>query len=170
MASPRRTIHGAQRVWNGRRRRLRRPITSRKLLSLLRTLTTMELTIAHQFDDLEQQQEAVTLGMWVFLATEVLFFGGLFLGYAVYRGIYHATFGAASRHLDIFWGTTNTAVLLCSSLSMAMGVHAAQLNNRKKLVTFLIITMLLGTVFLGIKGYEYSHKFEKGLIPGPRSN
>jgi cytochrome c oxidase subunit III len=128
----------------------------------------MELSIAHQFDDLEQQQEAVTLGMWVFLATEVLFFGGMFLGYAVYRGMYHATFAAASRHLDITLGAVNTAVLLCSSLTMAMGVHEAQLNNRRKLVMFLILTMLLGAVFLGIKAYEYHHKFEEGLIPGTR--
>jgi cytochrome c oxidase subunit 3 len=130
----------------------------------------MDLTIAHQFDDLEQQQEAVTLGMWIFLATEVLFFGGMFLGYAVYRGMYHGTFAAASRHLDVVLGTLNTAVLLCSSLTMAMGVHAAQLNDRRKLVFFLLVTMLLGLAFLGVKGYEYHHKFEEGLIPGPRLN
>src|SRR5436190_2018250 len=103
----------------------------------------MELTIAHQFDDIEQQQEAVTLGMWVFLATEVLFFGGMFLAYAIYRGMYHATFAAASRHLDIVLGATNTAVLLCSSLTMAMGVREAQLNNRRKLVVFLFLFPLL---------------------------
>jgi cytochrome c oxidase subunit 3 len=126
----------------------------------------MELAIAHQFDDLDQQQEAVTLGMWVFLATEVLFFGGMFLGYAVYRGMYHAAFAAASRRLDIVFGTLNTAVLLCSSLTMAMGVHEAQLNNRRKLAIFLVLTMILGAAFLGIKFYEYHQKFEEGLVPG----
>src|SRR6185436_18970913 len=112
-------------------RRRRRPITLKRRRSLRRILITMELTVAHQFDDLEQQQEAVTLGMWVFLATEILFFGAMFLGYSIYRSMYHVTFGAASRHLDIMWGTVNTAVLLCSSLSMAMAVHEAQMNNRR---------------------------------------
>ena len=126
----------------------------------------MDLTIAHQFDDLDQQQDAVTLGMWVFLATEILFFGGMFLGYAVYRGMYHAAFAAASERLDIVFGTLNTAILLCSSLTMAMGVHQAQLNNRRMLAIFLILTMILGAVFLGIKFYEYHQKFEERLIPG----
>jgi cytochrome c oxidase subunit 3 len=126
----------------------------------------MELTIAHQFDDLDQQQDAVTLGMWVFLSTEILFFGGIFLGYAVYRSMYHAAFAEASKQLDIVLGTLNTAVLLCSSLTMAMGVHYAQLNNRRLLVIFLILTMILGAVFLGIKFYEYYQKFEENLIPG----
>jgi cytochrome c oxidase subunit 3 len=126
----------------------------------------MELTIAHQFDDLDQQQDAVTLGMWVFLATEILFFGGMFLGYAVYRGMYHAAFAAASRQLNIVLGALNTAILLCSSLTMAMGVRQAQLNNRRMLIIFLILTMILGAGFLGIKFYEYHQKFQEGLIPG----
>src|SRR5437868_10467908 len=99
----------------------------------------MELTVAHQFDDLEQQQEAVTLGMWVFLSTEILFFGAMFLGYSIYRSMYHVTFDAASRHLDVFWGTVNTAILLCSSLSMAMAVREVQMNNRRGLIRFLLI-------------------------------
>jgi cytochrome c oxidase subunit 3 len=126
----------------------------------------MGLTVAHQFDDLEQQQEAVTLGMWVFLATEILFFGAMFLGYAVYRSMFHATFAQASRHLDIVWGAVNTAVLLCSSLTMAMAVHEAQMNERRRLIQFLLATMVLGAAFLGIKFYEYYHKYEEGLIPG----
>jgi len=126
----------------------------------------MERTVAHQFDDIHQQQEAATLGMWVFLATEVLFFGGMFLGYAVYRGMYHAAFDESSRWLDIVLGTTNTAILLCSSLTMAMAVHEAQTNQRRMLVIFLVATMVLGAAFLGIKFYEYHQKFEEGLVPG----
>jgi cytochrome c oxidase subunit 3 len=126
----------------------------------------MELTVAHQFDDYEQQQEASTMGMWLFLATEILFFGGLFLGYTVYRGMYPAAYGEASKHLDIVLGTINTAVLLCSSLTMAMAIHEAQLGNRRMIILFLIITMILGATFLGIKFYEYYQKYVEHLIPG----
>ena len=127
----------------------------------------MELTVAHQFDDYEQQQEAATLGMWLFLATEVLFFGGLFLGYTVYRSIYPAVYGEASRHLDVVLGTINTGVLLCSSLTMAMAVHSAQLGKSRAIVGFLVATIVLGSVFLGIKATEYHHKWVENLIPGP---
>jgi len=126
----------------------------------------MDLTVAHQFDDYEQQQEASTLGMWAFLATEILFFGGLFLGYTVYRAAYPTVYGEASRHLDIVLGGINTAVLLCSSLTMAMSVHEAQLGHRKTVVLFLLATMVLGGVFLGIKFYEYYQKYQENLIPG----
>jgi cytochrome c oxidase subunit 3 len=122
--------------------------------------------LEHQFDDLEQQHEASWLGMWVFLTTEVMFFGGLFLGYAVYRGWYSHAFGMASEHLDIVLGTINTAVLLCSSLTMALAVHATQLGTKRSAVILLLITMVLGSVFLGIKGVEYYHKYEENLIPG----
>ena len=122
--------------------------------------------LAHHFDDLEQQQEAATLGMWVFLLTEILFFGGLFLVYTIYRSWYPEAFASASHHLDIPLGTVNTAVLIGSSLTMAMAVHAAQLNSRKGVMTFIVLTMILGGVFLGIKGVEYSHKFHEHLIPG----
>ena len=126
----------------------------------------MELTVAHQFDDYEQQQEASTMGMWLFLATEILFFGGLFLGYTVYRGMYPAAYGEASRHLDIVLGTINTAVLLCSSLTMAMAIHEAQLGNRRMVILFLMLTMILGAAFLGIKFYEYYQKYVEHLVPG----
>jgi cytochrome c oxidase subunit 3 len=124
--------------------------------------------LAHQFDDLEQQHEADTLGMWVFLATEIMFFGGLFAGYTIYRGMYLPAFEAGSRLLDVRLGTINTAVLIGSSLSMALAVHAAQTDRRKALPVFLILTMFLGTVFLGIKSYEYYHKYEHSLAPGIR--
>jgi len=123
--------------------------------------------LAHHFDDLGQQKEAATLGMWVFLGTEVLFFGGLFLTYLVYRSWYPAAFAAGSHELDVTLGTINTVVLITSSLTMALAVHAAQLGQRKLLMTFLVVTMLLGTVFLGIKSVEYYHKFVEHHVPGP---
>jgi cytochrome c oxidase subunit III len=123
--------------------------------------------LAHHFDNLAQQQEAATLGMWVFLLTEILFFGGLFLVYTIYRTWYPEAFAAASHHLDIPYGTFNTAVLIGSSLTMALAVHAAQLNSRRGIMLFIALTMVLGAVFLGIKGIEYSHKFHEHLVPGP---
>jgi cytochrome c oxidase subunit III len=123
--------------------------------------------LAHQFDSLGQQTEAATLGMWVFLVTEVLFFGGLFVTYAVYLSLYPAAFGAASHELDILLGGINTAVLITSSLTMALAVHAAQLGQRRLLMIFLVVTMVLGTVFLGIKAVEYYHKFAEHHVPGP---
>jgi cytochrome c oxidase subunit 3 len=123
--------------------------------------------LAHHFESLEQQTEAATLGMWVFLVTEVLFFGGLFLVYTVYRSLYPDAFIAASHDLDVTLGTINTGVLITSSLTMALAVHAAQLGRRKTLMLFLVATMILGSVFLGIKSLEYYHKFVEHLIPGP---
>jgi cytochrome c oxidase subunit 3 len=123
--------------------------------------------LAHHFEDLGQQSEAATLGMWVFLVTEVLFFGGLFLAYTIYRGWYQEAFAVSSHELDIVLGTTNTIVLITSSLTMAMAVHSAQLGQRRKLMIFLSLTMLLGLAFLGIKGVEYYHKFVEHHIPGP---
>ena len=122
--------------------------------------------LAHQFDDLEQQHEASLLGMWVFLVTEVMFFGGLFTGYTVYRTSYPEAFVAGSRRLDLVWGFINTMVLIASSLTMAMAVHAAQVGRRRALIGFLLATMVLGSVFLGVKAYEYHHKWEEQLVPG----
>ena len=123
--------------------------------------------LAHQFDSLGQQKEAATLGMWVFLVTEVLFFGGMFATYAIYRAWYPEAFAAASRELDVMLGAVNTAVLITSSLTMALAVHAAQLGQRKLVLWFLAATMVLGAAFLGIKSVEYSHKFAEHHIPGP---
>jgi cytochrome c oxidase subunit III len=123
--------------------------------------------LAHHFDSLAQQTEATTLGMWVFLVTEVLFFGGLFVTYLVYRSSYPEAFAAGSHELDVTLGTINTVVLITSSLTMALAVHAAQLGQRKLLITFLILTMILGGVFLGIKSVEYYHKFVEHHVPGP---
>jgi cytochrome c oxidase subunit 3 len=126
-----------------------------------------ELAVAHQFGDREQQTEAVTLGMWAFLVTEVLFFGGLFTGYAVYRTNFPEAFAEGSHHLDVVLGGINTVVLISSSLTMALAVHAAQSGKRQTLVAFLAATILLGAVFLGIKVVEYGHKFHDHLVPGP---
>ena len=122
--------------------------------------------LAHHFDNLAQQSEAATLGMWVFLVTEVLFFGGLFATYMVYRSQFPEAFAAASHELDVTLGTINTVVLITSSLTMALAVHAAQMGQRKLLMTFLILTMILGGVFLGIKSLEYYHKFTEHHVPG----
>ena len=124
--------------------------------------------VAHQFEDIVQQREADTLGMWLFLASEVLFFGALFTAYATYRFLYPEAFAEGSHHLNVVYGTINTAVLLCSSLSVALAVHAAQNGNRRRLVTLLLLTMLFGVVFLGIKAVEWYVDYEEGLIPGIR--
>lgn len=122
--------------------------------------------VAHQFDSAEQQQEASTLGMWAFIAQEILFFGGLFVTYIVYRYKFAEAFVEGSHHLDITLGTFNTAVLIGSSLTMALAVHAAQTSRRNRLVFFLIATLVLGSVFLGVKAIEYAHKFHEHHVPG----
>jgi cytochrome c oxidase subunit III len=122
--------------------------------------------LAQHFDTIEQQREAGSLGMWIFLVTEVMFFGGLFLGYVTYRITYPEAFADASRHLDTVLGAVNTAVLICSSLTMALAVHSAQVSKRLLLLVCLGATLLLGVVFLGIKFTEYAHKFVEHLVPG----
>ena len=122
--------------------------------------------LAHQFDSLEQQREASMLGMWVFLATEVLFFGVLFATYAIYRAWYPEAFAAASHELIIWAGALNTAVLITSSLTMALAVHAAQTGDRRRLMRFLVGTMILGATFLGIKAFEYYTGYLEGHVPG----
>jgi cytochrome c oxidase subunit 3 len=133
--------------------------------------------LQHHFETLQQQKESSTLGMWVFIAQEVLFFGGLFATYTVYRALYHSAFVASSHHLNVLLGGGNTAVLIGSSLTMALAVHAAALGHRKQIVGWLLMTVLLGSVFLGVKVVEYSEKIEpclgdgshRGcLLPGPR--
>jgi cytochrome c oxidase subunit 3 len=122
--------------------------------------------LQHHFDDAGQQHEAATLGMWVFLATELLFFGGLFAADMIYRVWYPETFGDASRTLDITLGSVNTVVLITSSLTMAFAVRAAANGQRRQLMILLVLTMVLGLVFLGIKGVEYHQKFVEHHIPG----
>ena len=124
--------------------------------------------LQHHFDDMGQQAEASTLGMWVFLVTEIMFFGGLFMAYLLYRWRSPDGFAEASNHLNVTWGAINTVVLIVSSLTMAMGVRAAQTSARARVqVGWLVVTMVFGAAFLGIKAIEYADKFEHHLVPGP---
>jgi cytochrome c oxidase subunit III len=125
--------------------------------------------LQHQFTDLRQQKEAVTLGMWVFIAQEVLFFGGLFAAYAVYRSQYPTAFSAGSHHLSWKLGFANTLVLILSSLTMAMAVHAAAVGKKARIVGFLLATILLGSVFLGVKYFEYGDKIRPCFGDGPHT-
>jgi len=127
------------------------------------------LALREQFDTAEQQKNASTLGMWIFLITEIMFFGGMFLAYTVYRSTYPDVFAIASTSLNVYIGAFNTIVLLCSSFTMVMAVRAAQLGNRRAIVLFLILTLILGFMFLGIKGYEWNEKFVEHHIPGMSS-
>jgi cytochrome c oxidase subunit 3 len=123
--------------------------------------------LAHQFEDLTQQHDAATLGMWIFLVTEVMFFGGLFAGYTMYRAEYPAAFAAGSRLCEVALGASNTLILITSSLTMALAVSGAQRGRRRLTLVFLGLTMTLGALFLGVKFLEYFHKFQEHLIPGP---
>jgi cytochrome c oxidase subunit 3 len=122
--------------------------------------------LAHHFDTLEQQHEAGSLGMWLFLVTEILFFGGLFAGYTVYRGLYPDAFAAASHDTNLVLGSINTAVLIGSSLTMALAVYYAGRGKKRLIVAFLVLTIALGLVFLGIKSFEYYHKWADHHVPG----
>jgi cytochrome c oxidase subunit 3 len=120
-----------------------------------------------QFDTEAQQKDASTLGMWIFLITEVMFFGGMFTAYTVYRRAYSDAFAVASSSLNVTIGAINTAVLLVSSFTMVMAVRAAQLGQRRMIVLFLVLTLIFGGIFLGVKAYEWNEKFEQHHVPGP---
>jgi cytochrome c oxidase subunit III len=120
----------------------------------------------HHFTTMEQQFDTTKIGMWLFLATEVLLFGGLFVGFGMMQARFPEMFKEAHEHLQRPLGALNTVVLLFSSWTMVMGVLSARTNQRKKTVVFLIITILCAFIFLGVKYFEYSHKFEEGLLPG----
>jgi len=123
--------------------------------------------LAMPFEDMPQQYEAAHLGMWTFLATEVLFFGGLFIGYAVYRHFYDADFLEAIKHTALFYGTINSALLLTSGLTMALAVQAAVEDRVKVITPLLAVTLLLGLGFLGCKALEYRKDLHDHLLPGP---
>src|SRR5580698_9906662 len=122
--------------------------------------------LQHHFEDVEQQKDASTIGMWVFLVTEVMFFGGLFLAYFVYRQAYPAAFASASNNTNLLIGAANTTVLICSSLTMAFAVRSAALGKKNLIVLLLILTLLLGGTFLGVKAYEYHDKWVRHEVPG----
>jgi cytochrome c oxidase subunit III len=126
----------------------------------------LAVPIEHQFDDATQQREAATMGMWIVLATEVLFFGGMFFGYTAYRLSYPQAFAEAGRHTLVVFGSVNTAVLLISSTVMAFAVRAARSNRRRLLVLLLSVTASLGVLFLVIKGLEYAREISEHLLPG----
>lgn len=121
--------------------------------------------VAHHFDTAEQQFESSKLGLWLFLATEVLLFGGLFVAYILFRALYPDMFAEAHHHLDKVMGAVNTVVLICSSLSMAMAVHYVQNNNRKVAIRLLAFTVFCGAAFMVVKFFEYKAKFEHHLFP-----
>ena len=126
-----------------------------------------QAVVAEQFDDRTQQHEAASLGMWIFLATEIMFFGGLFTGYTIYRNLYTAAFETGSHLLNAKIGALNTAILIGSSLTMALAVHSAQTGKRAKLIFFIISTMCLGAAFLLIKFFlEWTHDYAEGTVPG----
>ena len=122
--------------------------------------------LQHHFENMEQQREAGTLGMWVFLVTEIMFFGGMFFSYTLYRTKFPEAFASASNHLDLTLGAVNTVVLILSSLTMALAVYSAQTGKRRNLIICLTLTILLGLAFLGIKTVEYRDKYVDNLIPG----
>jgi len=122
--------------------------------------------LRHHFSTAAQQRDAASLGMWLFLATEIMFFGGMFCAYLIYRMNYFNEFVAGSRSLDIWLGTVNTIVLICSSLTVALSVRAAQMGKRKLVVILLILTIIFGLAFLGVKGIEWYDKYKEHHIPG----
>jgi cytochrome c oxidase subunit III len=121
--------------------------------------------LQHHFDDMEQQREATSLGMWTFLMTEIMMFSGLFFCYALFRWKFHDAYMLGSQQLNIQLGTINTFVLLASSMTMAMAVHYAQVKNRQKLVACMIGTLIFGGAFLGVKAVEWSADYHEGLVP-----
>ncbi|NGP77140.1 cytochrome c oxidase subunit 3 family protein [Balneolaceae bacterium YR4-1] len=128
--------------------------------------TTHASHVQHHFVDSDQQFDAAKFGMWIFLVTEILFFGGLFAAYIVYRAWYPELFTLASEELNTLWGGVNTLVLIGSSLTVAMAIKSAQLNQKKNIIINLGITIALAFVFMVIKYFEYTHKFEIGIFPG----
>lgn len=125
-----------------------------------------DVPVAHHFDTAPQQHEAATLGMWTFLVTEVMFFGGLFASFAVYRWMHHGAFAEASHHLYMWLGVTNLTILLLSSLCVAFAVHAAEHDDRKALRRNLLLTIALAGAFLAVKAVEYYLDYHDDLLPG----
>src|SRR5215207_3016633 len=121
--------------------------------------------LQHQFEDMKQQEESNTIGMWMFLAQEIMFFGGLFTAYLIFRSRYPMAFAAGSNHLDAFLGGLNTLVLIVSSLTMALTVYYAQKGQRMMQVVLIILTMIFGATFLGVKAVEYTDKYNHGFVP-----
>ena len=127
-------------------------------------------SLKHHFANPAQQRDTATIGMWVFLITEIMFFGGMFLAYFAYRQWYPAAFASASNKTNLWIGAANTTVLICSSLTMALSVYFASKGKQKLLITFLLLTLMLGGIFLGVKGYEWHDKWVHHEVPGAHFN
>jgi len=125
-----------------------------------------DATLQHHFATKEQQFETSKIGMWLFLATEILMFGGLFAGFTLMQNRFPEAFLLGHEHLDKRLGALNTVVLLISSYTMVMAVHKARTNKKKALITYLSLTITCALIFLGVKYVEYSQKIEHGLLPG----
>ena len=130
-------------------------------------MNTPPTALQEQFSEMPQQKQAATLGMWTFLATEVLFFGAMFLAYLIYRRAYPEAFALAGRETIVLFGTINTAILLTSSLTMAFAVQSAKDNETRALVKYLLVTVLFGIIFLSLKAVEYHKDLDEHLWPGP---
>lgn len=130
-------------------------------------MTAHEPGLKHHFDDSAQQLESSTLGMWVFLLTEIMFFGGMFGAYTVYRNLYPEAFASTSHFMNVTIGAINTGVLICSSFTMVLAVRSSQLGQKKALIIFLVLTLILGCVFLCLKYVEYHEKWVDHHVPGP---
>lgn len=126
----------------------------------------LDAHVAHQFDSAEQQKQASAMGIWIFLLTEIMFFGAVFVAFGVYRGKFTDAFTVGTHLLDLQRGTLNTLLLMSSSFTMTLAVLAARVNKKAKIVQWLVVTIVLGVVFLGIKGLEYQAKFDHHLFPG----
>ena len=122
--------------------------------------------VAHHFESAEQEFEASKLGIWLFLTTEILMFGGLFVGYVIFHNMFPEMFAEGASHLDWKLGSLNTIVLLVSSFTMVLSIYYAQTNQQKKVSNALLITFVCGLIFMVIKAFEYSHKIHLGLLPG----
>lgn len=126
--------------------------------------------LQHQYEDMAQQSETYLVGMWSFLVSEVMFFGALFFIYTLYRWNYQQDFYVAHEHLDVMMGAVNTTVLLFSSFTMVMAVQSAQLNKRKNVISYLLVTVACACTFLVVKFFEYKSKFADQLYPGVNFN
>ena len=120
----------------------------------------------HHFENMEQQTQSTLLGIWLFMAQEILFFGGLFAAYTIYRILYPAAWAAGASSQNVFLGMVNTIVLIGSSVSIVMAVHSARHDDRKAILKWFAVTLLLGTVFFGIKAIEYGTQWDHQLVPG----
>lgn len=129
-------------------------------------ITSNHSHLQHHFSDAEQQRESAKMGMWVFLVTEILLFGGLFVAYGIFRAWYPEMFYNAHKFLDVSLGALNTIVLITSSLTMALAIRSAQLNKKNESIAYLIATLIFAFIFLVVKYFEYSHKIELGQLPG----